>query len=67
MKVQVRVEVRFVEISDCLRMRRRDMRVPHVLAYHRSIFRLHLPIVVAVPRRDLVCSISSLFSRSDTL
>ena len=40
----------FVENFDRRRVRRRDVRVSHVLAHHRSVLRLHQAIVVGVPR-----------------
>ena len=50
MKVQIRIEVPLVERMDVRRVRRGDVAVAHVLADHRSVFRFHQPVVVALSR-----------------
>ena len=50
MKIQVRVEVLFVERLDRRRVNRRDMRIPHVFPHHRPILRLRQTVIIAVPR-----------------
>ena len=50
MEVPIRMEVLSVEALEALGLRRRDMRIAHVLANHRPVVRLHQAVVVAVPR-----------------
>ncbi len=49
-KVQVPIQVPLVEPVDLLRVPCRDVPIPHVLPDHRSVFRLHQPVVVALSR-----------------
>ena len=44
------VEVAPIEPVDGFGMRRGDIAIPHMLADHRSVFRLHQTVVVAFAR-----------------
>ena len=50
--VEVGIEVLLVEALDAPRVRRRDVRISHVFADHRAVFRFH-QAVVGVPRTRL--------------
>ena len=52
-EVQIGIEVLLVEALDAPRVRRRDVRISHVFADHRAVFRFHHAVVVGVPRTRL--------------
>ena len=52
-EVQIGIEVLLIEALDARRVRRRDVRMPHVLADHGAVFRFHQAVVVGVPRPRL--------------
>ena len=52
-EVQIGIEVLLVEALDAPCVRRRDVRISHVFADHRAVFRFHQAVVVGVPRTRL--------------
>src|SRR5712692_396340 len=50
MKVQVGIESTLIEPVDLPGMRRGNIAIAHVLADHRSVLRLHQPVVIALAR-----------------
>ena len=66
-EVQIGIEVLLVEALDAPRVRRRDVRISHVFADHRAVFRFHQAVVVGVPRTRLGLFVSSLFNSFSTV